>query len=73
MAEKTTHGTAKMDINTVTKEELAKLPFMNTQRAELIEHYRSTHGKFTDISQIDNVTGIGEKLAALVADYCEIK
>ncbi len=62
----------KKSINEATREDLAELPFMNTQRAELIVHYREAHGNFTDMRQIDNVTGIGEKLLQLIAEHFSV-
>lgn len=51
----------KININTATKETLDGLPGVGPSTAEKIIQYRQTHGKFKNISDLLNVSGIGEK------------
>lgn len=59
----------KKDLNEATQEDLENLPFMNTQRARLIIDYRANNGPFETVDQIDDVTGIGEKLSRHLSQY----
>src|ERR1700759_4157392 len=62
----------RKNINEATREDVAKLPFMNASRAEMIIHYREVHGPFKTEDDIAKVTGINERLAARVAEYFDI-
>ena len=57
----------KVDINTADAAQLCTLPGIGQAKAEAVIAYRQSHGAFSDISQIKNVTGIKEGL------YCKIK
>ncbi len=54
----------KLNINTATKFQLCELPGVGEVLADNIIAYRETHGAFTDIFQLKNVKGIGDKLFA---------
>lgn len=54
----------KININTATKEILDQLPGVGPSTAEKIVEYRQSHGKFKSISDLVNVSGIGEKTLA---------
>ncbi|HWJ02092.1 MAG TPA: helix-hairpin-helix domain-containing protein [Verrucomicrobiae bacterium] len=64
--------TGKMNINTATKETLDGLPGVGPSTAEKIVEYRQTHGKFKSVSDLLNVTGIGEKKLAKFKDKITI-
>ena len=51
-----------VNINTASAEQLCTLPGIGASKAASIVKYREENGAFTDISQIMNVTGIGENL-----------
>lgn len=50
-----------ININTATSEELQHLPDIGPNIAIAIINYRESHGPFTQIEQIQNVSGIGPK------------
>jgi competence protein ComEA len=57
---------AIVDINTATEAELETLPGVGTATAEKILAWRTQHGRFTSVTQLQQVSGIGPaKYAAL--------
>lgn len=60
------------DINKASIGDISNLPFMNEQRARLIIAYRDANGPFKHIDDVDNVTGIGEKLSQLVKQHFQV-
>ena len=48
----------KVDLNTASKEMLMTLPGIGEARAEAILAYRSEHGRFVSIEEIQNISGI---------------
>ena len=54
--------TILININTATAEELQTLSGIGEAKAAAIIAYREEHGAFDDISEIMNVSGIGEKI-----------
>ena len=62
----------KININTADVTALCSLPGIGTAKAEAIVAYREANGKFTDISQIQNVTGIKEGLYRKIKDRIKI-
>ena len=67
-AEKTDNP-EKININTATEEDLKTLDGIGDSFAKRIIEYRNENGLFTDISQIMNVNGIGEKTFAKIKDF----
>lgn len=61
--------TNKMNINNATVEDVASLPFMNKERARLVTDYIASNGPLENISQIDDIPGIGEKLSNLLEQH----
>lgn len=57
---------APLDLNTATVEQLDDLPGVGPATARAIADYRSEHGRFTSVSELLEVRGIGPaKLASL--------
>jgi competence protein ComEA len=54
-------GDGTVNLNIATAEELQKLPGVGPSTAQKILEYRQQSGKFDDISQIQDVKGIGPK------------
>lgn len=50
----------RLDLNSATREELVALPGIGEALADRILAYRQTYGPFTDVSQLMDVSGIGE-------------
>lgn len=60
---------AKVNINTATVEELARLNGVGEVKAQAIVDYRNEHGAFKSVEDLKNVKGIGDKtLEKLSAD-----
>ena len=59
----------KLNINTATAQQLDTLPKIGPKLAESILQYRDEHGPFTNIGQLLDVPGIGEKTLEAIAPY----
>ena len=55
-------GTALIDLNIATLEQLDLLPGIGQTRAEAIIQYRIDHGNFVTIDELRNISGFGEAL-----------
>ncbi len=58
----------KINLNTATEEELAALPGIGEVLAERILQYREKNGEFETISEVMNVSGIGDKKFNAIKD-----
>jgi competence protein ComEA len=59
-------ATEQININTASVEELDKLPGIGPSIAQAIIDYRTQHGPFQTIEQINDVKGIGDALFAKI-------
>lgn len=51
---------ARINLNAVSPEELAKVPGITPKLAENIAVHRNTKGKFKDIAELKEIKGIGD-------------
>lgn len=68
IANEKTKDDGKIDLNTATREELMTLPGVGESKADLIIQYREEHGKFQNIEDVMNISGIKEGLFAKIKD-----
>lgn len=59
----------KVRLNAATKEELEVIPGIGPALAQAIIDYRTIHGAFSSIEQLDEVPGIGARKLANLAKY----
>ena len=55
-----------IDINTATKADFIKIKGIGEKKAEKIIAYRTEHGKFSNIDELKNVKGIGNKIVNII-------
>ena len=68
-----THADAqKLNINTASADALCELPGIGPITAQRIIDYRNENGFFTDILQLKNVEGIGEKIFSEIRDLITV-
>ena len=60
-----------VNINTATLSELMTLPGIGETKAQAIINFRTSHGNFTSIDQLDNVPGIGPATINLLRPYVQ--
>lgn len=72
VAESSTKMTAKVNLNKADAAQLQTLNGIGEAKAKAIIEYRNKNGKFTDIKQLTQVSGIGEKLLTQNADRLAI-
>ncbi|MBI4948026.1 helix-hairpin-helix domain-containing protein [Candidatus Berkelbacteria bacterium] len=61
--------TIKININTATSAQLETLNGIGPSKASAIIEYRKKVGGFKNISEINNVSGIGDKTYAAIKDF----
>ncbi|MDR1001944.1 MAG: helix-hairpin-helix domain-containing protein [Oscillospiraceae bacterium] len=65
--------TDKININTATAEQLADfLPGIGPVKAKSIVEYRESVGKFNSVSELIEVSGIGQATLDKIAPYCTV-
>ncbi|MCO0599863.1 helix-hairpin-helix domain-containing protein [Peribacillus butanolivorans] len=63
----------QVNLNTATKEDLETLSGIGTSKATAILEYRDTIGKFKQIDELKNVSGIGDKTFEKLKDSISVK
>ncbi|WP_182200522.1 helix-hairpin-helix domain-containing protein [Paraliobacillus salinarum] len=59
-------------INQATKEEIETLPGIGAVKAEAIVQYREEHGFFQSVSDLESITGIGQKTVEKLEPHIQI-
>lgn len=65
-------GSGKININSASREELDSLPGIGPSTADKIIEYRETNGRFKSVSDLVNISGIGEKTLAKFKDKVKV-
>lgn len=63
----------KVNINTAKLEELQNIPGVGPSIAQAILDYRNENGKFRNIEDIKNVSGVGESKYKKMEEYIKVK
>ncbi len=66
-------GSSKININTAKLEELQNIPGVGPSIAQAIIDYREENGKFINIEDIKNVSGVGESKYKKMEEYIKVK
>lgn len=61
-----------INLNTATSRQLQTLSGINEAKAAAIIEYRETHGGFSDISELLNISGIGEEIFENIREYVTV-
>jgi len=61
--------TRTVDVNRATQKALERLPLIGPKRAAMIIAYRSAHGWFGSVEDLDRVPGIGEAILRRISPY----
>ncbi|NLJ71571.1 MAG: hypothetical protein GX333_01000 [Syntrophomonadaceae bacterium] len=69
----TSSTSGKVNINKANAAELGTLNGIGPALSQRIIDYRASNGAFKDISEIKNVSGIGEKKYEAIKDYISVK
>ena len=73
MQEEGNSNSSIVNINTANETELEELPGIGASIAGRIIEYRNKNGKFKDLDDIKNVTGIGESKYEKIKDLIKVK
>ena len=60
----------KLNINTATSIEIQMLPGIGQKKADAIVTYRTAHGPFKSVNELDKIKGIGKAKLNLIRPFC---
>ena len=66
-------ASGKVNINTASEEELARLPRVGSTVAQRIVEFRKKNGKFERAEDLMLVSGIGDRTFDLIAPYVSVE
>jgi comEA protein len=72
MAARVAKENATININTASAADLDRLDGIGPVLASRIIAYRTEHGRFSSVDELDNVPGIGPKRLAAMRDKCVV-
>lgn len=62
----------KLNLNTASVDEIESLMYIGEDEAQLIVEYREKYGKFENIEDIYNVSGLTSRMRKVILDYTYI-
>ena len=62
----------KIKINSATKEELSKHPYISWKLAQVIINYRFQHGPFQTVNEIKSTDLVNDELYLKIVNYIEL-
>ena len=65
-------GEGKVNINTADAAALQTIPGIGPSKADRIIEYRESEGKFNEIDDIKNISGIGNKTFESIKEYITV-
>lgn len=68
-----TLAVSRIDVNTITAEELMKHPYLSRSQARGLMAYRDKHGRFGTLTDLKKCLLIDEKTFEKVCDYMEVR
>jgi len=72
MAVRIARENAPIDINTATATDFERLDGIGPVLAARMMAYRTEHGRYTSVDELDNVSGIGPKRLAAIRGKCVV-
>lgn len=72
-SESVSYLNGRLNINAASAEDFALLPGIGEALAQRIVDYRTASGPFTDVSELCNVSGIGEKRLEAILEYITVE
>ncbi|EAG3840498.1 ComEA family DNA-binding protein [Listeria monocytogenes] len=70
--EEASTGSAKINLNSATKDDLQQVPGIGESKATAIIEHREKEGLFQTIEDLKNVSGIGEKTVEKLKEYLDV-